>query len=75
MALGQAKICLVMALLRKVFLLIPLIFILPNFFADKAFAVCLAEPIADIIAAAVTTFMFFRFFLKLLKSSREGEAA
>ena len=72
MALGQAKISLVMALLRKVILLIPLIFLLPNFFVDKAFAVFLAEPVADIIAAGVTTFMFFRFFLKMLK---EGKAA
>ncbi len=72
MALGQAKISLVMALLRKVILLIPLIFILPNFFQDKAFAVFLAEPVSDIIAAAVTTFMFFRFFFKMLK---EGKAA
>ncbi len=72
MALGQAKISLVMALLRKIILLIPLIFILPNFFADKAFAVFLAEPVSDIIAAAVTTFLFFRFFLKMLK---EGKAA
>lgn len=71
MALGQAKISLVMALLRKVFLLIPLIFILPNFFENKAFAVFLAEPVSDIIAAAVTTFMFFRFFFKMLK---EGKA-
>ena len=71
MALGQAKISLIMALLRKVFLLIPLIFILPNFFADKAFAVYLAEPIADIVAAAVTTFMFFRFFIKLLREFKE----
>ena len=69
MALGQAKISLVMALLRKVILLIPLIFLLPNFFADKAFAVFLAEPVADIIAAAVTTFMFFRFFRKLMKNA------
>ena len=71
MALGQAKISLIMALLRKVFLLIPMIFILPNFFQDKAFAVFLAEPVSDIIAAAVTTFMFFRFFIKMLK---EGKA-
>ena len=71
MALGQAKISLVMALLRKVILLIPMIFILPLFFADKAFAVFLAEPVSDIIAAAVTTFMFFRFFRKMLK---EGKA-
>ena len=73
MALGQAKISLVMALLRKVFLLIPLIFILPMFFTDKAFAVFLAEPIADIVAAAVTTFMFFRFFLKMLKEFKQAQ--
>ena len=72
MALGQAKISLIMALLRKVFLLIPMIFILPIFFQDKAFAVFLAEPVSDFIAAAVTTFMFFRFFIKMLK---EGKAA
>ena len=73
MALGQAKISLIMALLRKVFLLIPLIFVLPLFFApeNKAFAVFLAEPISDVIAAAVTTFMFFRFFIRMLK---EGKA-
>ena len=73
MALGQAKISLIMALLRKVFLLIPLIFVLPLFFApeNKAFAVFLAEPISDVIAAAVTTFMFFRFFIRML---REGKA-
>ena len=70
MALGQAKISLVMALLRKVILLIPLIFLLPNFFADKAFAVFLAEPVADIVAAAVTTTMFFRFFVRMLKNNR-----
>ena len=70
MALGQAKISLVMALLRKVILLIPLIFLLPNFFADKAFAVFLAEPVADIVAAAVTTTMFFRFFIRMLKNNR-----
>ena len=73
MALGQAKISLVMALLRKVILLIPLIFILPNFFADKAFAVFLAEPIADIIAAAVTHFMFFRFFFKMMKEAKQAQ--
>jgi hypothetical protein len=38
---------------------------------NKAFAVFLAEPISDVIAAAVTTFMFFRFFIRMLK---EGKA-
>ena len=75
MALGQAKISLIMALLRKIFLLIPLIFILPNFFENKAFAVFLAEPVSDIIAAAVTTVAFFTFFIKLLKEGRKSQQA
>ena len=53
-ALGEAKISLFLALLRKIILLIPLIFILPLFLADKVFAVFLAEPIADILAATTT---------------------
>ena len=75
MALGQAKISLIMALLRKVFLLIPLIFILPLLFTpeNKAFAVFLAEPISDVIAAAVTTFMFFRFFIRMLKEGKQKQ--
>ena len=75
MALGQAKISLVMALLRKVILLIPLIFILPLFLENKVFAVFLAEPIADVTAAAVTTFMFFRFFRKMLKDGKAAQQA
>lgn len=69
MALGQAKISLLMACLRKLILLIPLIFILPLFFTpeNKAFAVFLAEPISDVIAATVTTISFFTVFKKLTK--------
>ena len=67
MALGQAKISLLLACLRKLILLIPLIFILPLFIEDQVFAVFLAEPVSDIAAAAVTTFAFFRFFHKLMK--------
>jgi Na+-driven multidrug efflux pump len=75
MALGQAKISLLMACLRKIILLIPLIFILPVFFVpeSKAFAVFLAEPVSDIIAAAVTTGMFFRFFRKMLKEGKSQQ--
>ena len=73
LALGQAKYSLFMACLRKLILLIPLIFILPNFFADKAFAVFLAEPVSDILAAVVTTVTFFTFFRKLLKESKTNK--
>jgi Na+-driven multidrug efflux pump len=71
MALGQAKVSLLMACLRKIILLIPLIFILPNFFEDKAFAVFLAEPVSDLTAAAVTTITFFVFFFKMLKEGKK----
>ena len=67
MALGQAKISLLMACLRKIVLLIPLIFILPLFFENKVFGVFLAEPVSDIIAALVTTTMFFTQFKKILE--------
>ena len=71
-ALGQAKVSLFMACLRKLILLIPLIFILPLFFENKVFAVFLAEPISDIIAAAVTTGTFFFRFDKILKSGPQS---
>lgn len=64
-AIGNAKISMFLALLRKVFLLIPLIFILPAFFEDKAFAVFLAEPIADFFAVVTTASMFIYTFKKL----------
>ena len=70
MALGEAKTSLLLACLRKLILLIPLIFILPNFFADKAFAVFLAEPVSDLTASVVTTLTFFRFFGKLMKENK-----
>lgn len=73
-ALGQAKICLFMACLRKLILLIPLIFILPHFFVNKAFAVFLAEPVSDILAALITTVTFFTFFRKMLKEGKAAEA-
>jgi len=67
MALGQAKVSLLLACLRKIILLIPLIFVLPLFFENKVFAVFLAEPVSDIIAAAVTTITFLTQFNRILK--------
>ena len=64
-AIGEAKISLFLALFRKIIVLIPLIYLLPNFFADKVFAVFLAEPVADTTAAITTTTLFFWRFRKL----------
>ena len=66
MALGQAKVSLIMACLRKLILLIPLIFIFPVFMSNKVLVVFLAEPVSDIIAAVVTTSVFMVKFKKLL---------
>lgn len=62
LALGNAKTSLFLALLRKVFLLIPLIYILPSFLQDQAMAVFLAEPIADTIAVSTTLALFWKHY-------------
>lgn len=66
LALGQAKISLILALLRKIILLVPLIFILPMFIENQLFGVLLAEPIADILAATTTIICFMVFYKKTL---------
>ncbi|ASJ22182.1 MATE family efflux transporter [Brachyspira hampsonii] len=68
-ALGNAKISAFLAILRKVILLIPLIFILPIFFENKVMAVLLAEPIADFLAVCTTVTLFTISFKRLLKNS------
>lgn len=62
MAIGKAKASLFIACLRKVILLIPLIFILPNFFENKVFAVFLAEPVSDFISVTASAITFFFVF-------------
>ena len=71
LALGQAKVSLLLALLRKIVLLIPLIYILPFFFEDKLFGVFLAEPIADILAASTTTVSFLIWARKNLRDRKK----
>lgn len=86
-ALGQAKISLFLALLRKIILLIPLIYILPIAIPDnvltsmqqifpislenKVFAVFLAEPISDFISAIITIILFIIITKKINKNFKE----
>ena len=70
-SLGQAKLSLFIACLRKIILLIPLIFILPNFFTDKVFAVFLAEPVSDFLSVAVATTLFLLNFNRILLNGKE----
>ncbi|MBS5936744.1 MATE family efflux transporter [Clostridium sartagoforme] len=73
LALGQAKISLVMALLRKIVLLVPLIFILPTFVneGNKLAAVLAAEPVSDILAALTTITVFIIFYKKTFNNKLE----
>ncbi|HBI91785.1 MAG TPA: MATE family efflux transporter [Terrisporobacter glycolicus] len=71
LALGQAKTSLIIAMLRKIVLLVPLIFILPMFIEDGLTAVLLAEPIADIIAIISTVIIFGLFYKKTFNNIDE----
>jgi Na+-driven multidrug efflux pump len=66
-ALGNAKTSLFLALLRKIILLIPLIYIMPLFIHDKTTAVFMAEPIADFLAVSTTAILFSIQFKKSIK--------
>lgn len=68
LALGQAKVSLLLACLRKLALLIPLIYILPALMQDDVRAVFLAEPVSDILAGAVTVTVFVLQFKRILKN-------
>ncbi|WP_318708021.1 MATE family efflux transporter [Candidatus Acetatifactor stercoripullorum] len=70
-ALGKAVHSLFLAVLRKVILLIPMIYILPNFFEDKVFAVFLAEPVSDLLAVCTTVTLFFATAWKLMNPKKQ----
>lgn len=65
-ALGNAKTSLFLALLRKIILLIPLIYIMPIFISDTTTAVFMAEPVADFIAVSTTAILFYIQFKKAM---------
>lgn len=65
-SLGEGKCSFFFAFLRKIILLIPLIYILPNFISDQVLAVILAEPIADILTTITNAFHFKHFMGKKL---------
>ena len=73
-SLGQAKLSLFIACLRKIILLIPLIYILPMFLEDKVFAVFLAEPVADFVSVTVAGTLFLLNIKKILKKQEDALA-
>lgn len=69
-SLGQAKVSMILALLRKIILLIPLALILPVIFGFNG--ILFAEPVADVLASLSTATVFFLMTRKLF-SQKQGE--
>jgi len=77
-SLGNAKSSLFLATLRKIILLIPLIYLLPAILpVEKTTAVFLAEPVADLLAVTTTAILFsvqFRAAMRALEKGAGHEA-
>ncbi len=70
-SIGSALSSISIALVRKIVLLIPLIYIMPHIYtADRTTAVFLAEPIADFLAITFTAIVFALRFPKALKEGK-----
>lgn len=72
-AMGKAVHSLFLAVLRKLFLLIPFIYILPKFFENKVFAVFLAEPVSDVLAVLTTVTLFGFTVWKMMNPKKQQE--
>lgn len=70
LALGEAKISLFLACLRKIILLIPLALILPKIGNLGVWGLFLAESVSDVLAASTTTTLFFIRSRKLLREEK-----
>lgn len=68
-ALGQARSALILAVTRKVIILIPLCFALTHFLGFKG--VYLSEGIADLVAGVITTIVIFTSFPRIFKRRAE----
>ena len=71
LGLGEAKISMFIALLRKVILLLPLSLVIPQVFGalglSQLLGLYVAEPVSDIISASTCTILFFAIEWKKLK--------
>lgn len=73
LALGQAKISLFIACLRKIILLVPLALILPHFLGVNG--VYMAEPVSDFISATTAIILFRLNINKILSRGFTGSRA
>lgn len=68
-SLGFGKRSFFFAFYRKIILLIPLIYFLPNVISNGALAVMLAEPISDLLTTITNSFSFKSFIKKHLQTT------
>ena len=66
-SLGNALCSMIVAIMRKLVLLLPLIYLMPMLMEDKTMAVYTAEPVADVLAVTLTTVLFFFVIRKGMK--------
>lgn len=73
-SIGFAGCSIIVAVMRKLVLLLPLIYIMPQLIADKTSGVYTAEPVADIIAVCFTAVMFSVEFKKAMRALDDKSA-
>jgi len=66
-SLGNAPSSVIVAVVRKFVLLLPLIYIMPNFVSNRTLGVYMAEPIADVVAVTFTAILFVFQFRRALR--------
>jgi Na+-driven multidrug efflux pump len=66
LSLGKAKQSMTLVILRKLILLVPLIYILPMLLPNQYSAVLIAEPITDLLSTLITIICFVKFYTKSL---------
>lgn len=74
-SLGEALCSMTVAIMRKIVLLLPLIYLMPTLIADKTMGVYMAEPVADVLAVTFTAVLFFFVFRKAMKKLEEKKLA
>lgn len=74
-SLGRAKESFIIVILRKVVLLLPLIYILPNILSNQYHGVLLASPVADITSTIFAFAIFYMFYKRFLLDKAEVKAA
>ena len=75
-SLGNALCSVTVAVMRKVVLLLPLIYLMPRVMENQTMAVYTAEPVADVLAVSFTSVLFFFVFRKAMgKLEKKNPAA